>query len=274
MSRVVGKRVLITGASGAIGAATATALCEAGGRALGLDRRPGPEVIEADLRDPSGTALAVGQAIERLGGLDVLVNCAGIGDVHDAGAPPDERATAIVDVNLFGAWRATAAALPALLESHGRVVNVASGMAIANLPFAAAYMASKRGLAAWSDALRLEYRGRISVTTVYPGYVRTPIHDVAAGRGLSLDGALPPEPLSATVRAIVAACTGRARRDRASTATGALALFVARHAPALADRVVAARVDRLVRSGRYEGAEIPGGRAPALTPRGGGLEVG
>lgn len=259
MSGLAGKRVLLTGASGAVGAATVAALGNRDVKVVGIDREPGPGVLEADLRDVEQTAAAVAEAIERLGGLDVVVNNAGVGDAHDAGAPPDERAVAIVDINLFGAWRVTAAAMPALLSSRGRVVNVASGMAIGNLPFAAAYMASKRGLAAWSDALRLEYRGRISVTTVYPGYIRTPIHDDAAGRGLAMEGMVPPEPLGATVRAIVKACHGRPRRDRASTAMGAVAWSFARHAPGLADRIVAVQARRMLRDGRFAESEIAAG---------------
>src|SRR5204863_302960 len=155
------------------------------------------------LRDAEAVTRAVAQAVERLGGLDVLVNNAGVGDAHDAGEAPDDSAEAIVDINLFGAWRVTAAALPALLESRGRVINVASGLALVNVPFASAYAASKRALAAWSDALRMEYGGTISVTTVYPGYIRTPIHDPPAERGVSLDDLVPAEPIGGTVKAIV-----------------------------------------------------------------------
>src|SRR5215210_5150435 len=107
-------RAIVTGASGAIGAATASALRERGATVVGIDRVGGDDVVEADLRDGEQVARAVEEAIARLGGgLDVLVNNAGIGDAHDAGAPPDARAEAIVDVNLFGAWRVTAAALDA-----------------------------------------------------------------------------------------------------------------------------------------------------------------
>src|SRR5689334_4183850 len=150
------RRVIVTGAGGAIGAATVAALRAQGDWVVGIDRIADGDVIEADLRDGAQVEQAVAAAIERLGGLDVLVNNAGIGDAHDAGAAPDDAARAIVDVNLFGAWRVTAAALPALLESRGRVINVASGLALVNVPFAGAYAASKRALAAWSDALRLE----------------------------------------------------------------------------------------------------------------------
>jgi NAD(P)-dependent dehydrogenase (short-subunit alcohol dehydrogenase family) len=249
------RRIIVTGASGAIGAATVAALREQGDWVVGIDRTANGDVIEADLRDAAQVERAVAAAIERLGGLDVLVNNAGIGDAHDAGAAPDDAAHAIVDVNLFGAWRVTAAALPALLESRGRVINVASGLALVNVPFASAYAASKRALAAWSDALRLEYGGTISVTTVYPGYIRTPIHDAPAQRGVSLDDLVPAEPIDGTVKAIVRSCAGRPRRDRATSPQGAVALAFARRAPGLADRLIALRARRALRHGAI-------GRAP------------
>lgn len=257
MAALEGRRILVTGAAGAIGSATSAALREQGALVIGLDRAPAESILECDVRDPARVREAVAEAVQRLGGLDVVVNNAGIGDAHDAGAEPDDRALAILDVNYLGAWRVAAAAMPALLDSRGRVVNVASGLAVANIPLAGAYMASKRALAAWSDALRLEYGGRLAaVTTVYPGYMRTPIHDVSAQRGVALEGLLPAEPVASTVRAIVLCCHGRARRDVASTVQVAAALRVARLSPALADRLVAARVRGAIRRGRFDGAPI------------------
>jgi short-subunit dehydrogenase len=110
----------------------------------------------------------------------------------------------------------------------------------------AACAALKRALSAWSDALRLEYAGRLEVTVVNPGYTRTPIHDAPRARGVGLEGAIPAEPLSATVDAIVAACLGPARRERASTRSTALAIRLARVAPGLVDRAVALRARRIV----------------------------
>ena len=65
----------------------------------------------------------------------------------------------MLDVNLLGPWRVTAAAMPALRAARGRVVNVASGLANIAVPLATAYCMSKRGLVAYSDALRLEHGG-------------------------------------------------------------------------------------------------------------------
>ena len=94
----------------------------------------------------------------------------------------------MLDVNLLGPWRVTAAALPALRESRGRVVNVASGLAHLTVPFATAYTMSKRGVVAYSDSLRLEHGDAITVTTVYPGYIRTPIHERSAAAGVAARG--------------------------------------------------------------------------------------
>ena len=242
-----GRRVLVTGAAGAIGSATVSALRARGATVVGLDRAPAPGCVVADLRNSAEVAAAVEEVAGRLGGLDVIVNNAGVGDAADAGAEPGEAASLMMEVNFFGAWRATAAAMPHLLESRGRVVTVASGLARVNLPYTSAYAASKRAVAAWMDALRIEYGDRLeAVTTVYPGYIRTPIHDAAAARGYSMAGAIPPEPIGATVKAIVSSTLGRPARDVASTRRMAAAMLMARLAPALVDAFVSRRARRFL----------------------------
>jgi NAD(P)-dependent dehydrogenase (short-subunit alcohol dehydrogenase family) len=239
--------VLITGAAGGIGGATAEAMRGLGATVLGIDlQAQGAEVLQADVRDAEAVQSAVDAAAGRMGGIDVLINGAGIGIAHDAGAFPDAAARRVLDVNLLGTWTVTAAALPHLLRSRGHVVNIASGLAWVTVPFAVAYTASKRAVTAYSDTLRMEYRGRITVSTVYPGYVRTPIHEAPAAQGVSLEGAVPAEPVEYTVRTIVRACTTR-KRDLATSRTTALGIQVGRHAPALLDSVIARRFERLFR---------------------------
>ncbi len=187
-------RVLITGAGGGIGSATAAGLREAGCSVVGVG------VDECDVRSQASVDRAVAAAVAQLGGLDVLINCAGLGTPQSAGARPDADALAVLDVNLVGPWRMTAAALPALLESGGRVVNVASGLAHVTVPFSTAYTISKRGLVAYSDVLRLEYGDRITVTSVYPGYIRTAIHERSTAAGVPLEGAVPVEQVADAVR--------------------------------------------------------------------------
>jgi NAD(P)-dependent dehydrogenase (short-subunit alcohol dehydrogenase family) len=267
----VSARVLITGAAGGIGAATAAALRARGAEVAGLDlngRDPdrtspepgGGETIACDVRDQASVDRAVAAAIERLGGLDVLINCAGAGDPQSAAERPSEDAQRVLDVNLLGPWRVTAAAMPALEASRGRVVNVASGLAHFALPFAPAYCMSKRGLTAYSDALRLECGGRVAVTTVYPGYIRTPIHDASAAKGIALEGMVPPERLTDAVGTLVRAALGRPRRDLATTPMGAVGYALARLAPRrLVDRAVWRRVRRAARRGDFDGSELAAG---------------
>ena len=138
--------MIITGAAGGIGAATAEELRERGAQVVGLDLNASAEVIACDVTDQQSVDKAVAAAVERLGGLDALVNCAGIGLPQSAAERPGPDALRVIDVNLLGTWRATAAALPALRASRGRVVNISSGLAHLAVPFATAYGASKRGV--------------------------------------------------------------------------------------------------------------------------------
>jgi NAD(P)-dependent dehydrogenase (short-subunit alcohol dehydrogenase family) len=240
-------RVLVTGAAGGIGSAAVAELRARGATVVGIDR------AECDVRDQAAVDRAVGAAVSQLGGLDVLVNNAGVGPPQSAGAAPDDAALAVLDVNLVGPWRVTAAALPALLESRGRVVNVASGLAHLTVPFAVAYCMSKRGVVAYSDALRLEYGDRLeAVTTVYPGYIRTGIHAEAAALGLGLEGAVPAERVSDAARTIARAALGRPARDLATTRRGAFGYAVARRVPRrLLDRAVSQRLARMARGGGF-----------------------
>jgi len=239
-------RVLITGASGGIGTATTAELRARGAAVVGLDLVPGDDVIECDVRDQALVDAAVAEAIERLGGIDVLVNNAGIGTPQSAGTAPDERALAVIDVNLVGPWRVTSAALPALRASRGRVVNVASGLAHLALPYGTAYCMSKRGLTAYSDSLRLEHGDAITVTTVYPGYMRTAIHDEPNAAGVTLEGKVPVEKVQDAARTIARAIYGPPARDLATTRSGAVGYAVLRHIPRrLLDRILRRRLDRL-----------------------------
>ena len=159
----------------------------------------------------------------------MLVNNAGLGGPASAGAPPDEHVRRMLDVNLLGAWRVTAAAIDALVESRGRVVMIGSRMSFLGLPLGAAYGVSKRGLVAYADALRAEYRTHVDVVCVHPAFVRTPIHDPTREAGLQLEGFSKEEPLEqvvandrARLRDVApAARHGRHPRRRASADGGA-----------------------------------------------------
>lgn len=239
-------RVLLTGAAGGIGSAAARELRARGAEVVGLDLEAGEDVIACDVRDQASVDAAVAEAIERLGGLDVLVNNAGIGTPQSAGSPPDERALAVIDVNLLGPWRVTGAALPALRQARGRVINVASGLAYLALPYGTAYCMSKRGLTAYSDSLRLEHGDAITVTTIYPGYIRTPIHAESEAAGIGLDGKVPAERVSDAARTIARAALGPAVRDLATTRSGGVGYLFMRHLPRRwLDAIVRRRLERL-----------------------------
>ncbi|MGZ4270316.1 MAG: SDR family NAD(P)-dependent oxidoreductase [Solirubrobacteraceae bacterium] len=251
-------RVVLTGAAGGIGAATADALRARGAAVVGLDLVASGDLIACDVRDQASVDAAIAEAEQRLGGIDVLINCAGIGDPQSAGERPGEDALRVLDINLLGPWRVSAAALSALRASRGRVANVASGLAHLPMPFATAYCISKRGLVMYSDLLRLEHGDAIKVTSVYPGYIRTPIHDAPGAKGVSLEGTVPVEQVEDAAAALVrAALDDDPPRDLATTRQGTLSYGFLRLAPRrLVDRLVRSGVRRAVHRGRFDRSEM------------------
>ncbi|MFF5712624.1 SDR family NAD(P)-dependent oxidoreductase [Streptomyces sp. NPDC012756] len=259
-----GRRVLITGASGTIGRALGDRLTRAGARVVGLDLRPtGDEpfpVMACDVTDDDSVTSAVTEALELLGGLDVLVNNAGIGGPAPAEYAPGDEVRRQLEINLLGTWRVTAVCVGELVAARGRVVMVASRMAVMQLPLAAAYGASKRAMVAYADALRLELGTHVTVTCVYPSAVRSPIHESTKAAGLSLEGMSVYEPLDGVVDAIEhSALAVRPRRDVTTTRKGAVEFFLARHLPALTDRIVARTLAARAAGGAFDGASLAAG---------------
>ncbi|MCC9688669.1 SDR family NAD(P)-dependent oxidoreductase [Streptomyces sp. MNU103] len=260
---LAGRRVIVTGAAGTFGRALGERFTELGARVVGLDLHadasaPVP-VVGCDLTDPESVTKGVEEAVRLLGGgVDVLVNNAGRGGPAELRPSPEVHAQ--LDLNLLGAWDVTGAALPHLERARGRVVFIASRMAVLPLPLAAAYGVSKRALAAYADTLRLEVGTHVGVTTVYPSMVRSPIHDSTREAGLSLDGVSRPEPLEGVVSAVVAAVTARrAPRDVATTRRGRAEMTLARHAPSLTDRIVRRTVAARVTAGAFAKAPLAEG---------------
>jgi NAD(P)-dependent dehydrogenase (short-subunit alcohol dehydrogenase family) len=272
-----GDRVLVTGAAGGLAAPAVTQLRARGVQVVGLDLQADEHTIACDITDDAAVTRAVDEAVERLGGLDAVVHYAGIGVPNDAGAPPAPDALRVIDVNLLGAWRVTAAALPALLEGRGgrkgRVVFVASELAYLTLPFVSAYSVAKRGMTAYADALRVEYGSDLHVTTVYPGYVRTPIHDAGREVGLALEGQVRREEVEDVVATVLRVLTaGRPPRDTACTRGGAIELWAGRHLPGLLGSAVARRIRRRAAAGHFDGSPIAAGLVSRLTRRSAGTE--
>ena len=173
--------VLITGAASGLGAAVAEAVRESGGTAIVLDldvsRVEGPDSYACDVTDTRAAEKLVGELAQRYGGLNGVVTAAGI----DQPAPLDgiagEAWERIVAVNLLGTAAIVRGALPSLTDTHGRVVTVASSLALRALGHATAYSASKFGVVGFSRALAAETKGRIGVTTVFPAGMRTRFFD-------------------------------------------------------------------------------------------------
>ncbi|MEU6736467.1 oxidoreductase [Streptomyces physcomitrii] len=175
--RLKGRTALVTGASKGIGLAVVQTLAAEGVRVAGVARSavPGAALsITADLSGPEGPAAAVARAREELGGIDILVNNvggvrSGIAHGESFADLTDEHWQQALDLNLFSAVRTTRAALPALLEARGVIINVSSiGARFAHPPVE--YGAAKAALTNLSKALSEELGPRgVRVVTVSPG---------------------------------------------------------------------------------------------------------
>jgi NAD(P)-dependent dehydrogenase (short-subunit alcohol dehydrogenase family) len=172
--------VIVTGGAAGLGAAVVQAVEDAGGTPVVLDLKApanGFEWEEVDLSQPRAAEDAVRRVSERHGGLDAVVTCAGVdacGDIGDVDAESWER---VIMVNLIGTAAVVRAALPALEESRGRVVTVASTLGVRALPAATAYCASKFGVVGFTRALAAETQDRIGVTLLMPGGMATTFFD-------------------------------------------------------------------------------------------------
>jgi len=174
-SRPLGN-VLISGGSAGLGAAVAAAVREHGGRPIVLDLRVAPDAEDAyavDVSDTRATEDLVGRIAAEVGGLDSVVTAAGIDRPAPFGALPGADWERIVAVNLLGTAAVVRGALPALEAAHGRVVTIASSLALRALGDATAYCASKFAVLGFSRSLAAESKGRLGVTTVIPAGMDT-----------------------------------------------------------------------------------------------------
>ncbi|WP_022685738.1 SDR family oxidoreductase [Sphingomonas phyllosphaerae] len=235
----VAKRVVITGASSGIGAATALAFARNGARLVlgargraGLDdiaercRAAGGEahVRIVDVTDAGAVAQLAAEARDTLGGIDLWFSNVGVGVVGRYEDVPIADHAHVVAANLIGHMNDAHAVLPIFLaQDHGTFVNMISVGGFVATPYAAAYSASKFGLRGFSEALRgeLSKHPGIHVCDVYPTFVDTPGIDHAAnytGAKLSLPpGSLAPE-------SVAKAIVRLADRPRNTTVVGAPAI--------------------------------------------------
>lgn len=172
--------VLITGGASGLGAATAERVRAVGGTPVVLDRAAPAEGIEhelVDLADGRATEAAVGRIVADHDDLDGVL-CAGGTDVCGPLAEVEaERWERVVAVNLLGTAAVARACLPTLERSGGTLVTVASTLGVRALPDATAYCASKFGVVGLTRALAAETQGRVRVTLLVPGGMRTAFFD-------------------------------------------------------------------------------------------------
>jgi NAD(P)-dependent dehydrogenase (short-subunit alcohol dehydrogenase family) len=172
--------VIVTGGASGLGAAVVSAVREAGGTPYVLDLKPPAAdvpYVAVDLSDTRAAERATLELIEQAGTITGVVTAAGM----DIPAPLDgisgsdwER---IVAINLFGTAAVVRAALPALRESHGTVVTVASTLGIKAVGDATAYCAAKFGVVGFTRALAAELAGEVGVTLMIPGGMKTAFFD-------------------------------------------------------------------------------------------------
>jgi meso-butanediol dehydrogenase/(S,S)-butanediol dehydrogenase/diacetyl reductase len=182
------KRVLITGGASGIGAATAARFVEEGSRVVILDRDAAAcEKVEhelpglvgsfrADVTDPRQVQHAFGNAIVGLGGLDVVINNAGISIRHKFLDITPEEWNTVLSVNLSGVFYVAQTAARHMMDRNGGVIlNMASTNGIIGHPFYADYNATKAGVIELTKSMALELAPKVRVNAVAPGYVLTPM---------------------------------------------------------------------------------------------------
>ena len=254
------KTYVITGASTGIGAALARVWAGRGDHVVlaarsedalaELARACGPSAlaVKTDVTDPAQCEAMCKAAVDRFGGIDVLVNNAGISmwarfrEITDLSL--FER---IMRVNYLGTVYSTHYALPHLLRSRGLVVGVSSLTGKTGVPTRSGYAASKHAMQGFLDSIRIELRGTgVDVLVVSPGFVKTDIRSKVLGPdGKALDASPRDESVGMSVEectSIIADAVDRRARDVVMTTQARLGLWLKLLAPGLVDRIAARAV--------------------------------
>ena len=259
---LAGLRVLVTGASQGIGRAIAyqaamrlmRVIAAARNRDLLVQLQDEVkangqmiEIVQADVASPEGREAMVQAAVDRFGGLDVLVNNAGIGATgHFAESSPDVLRS-IMETNFFGTVETTRAFLPLLRQGKTpALVNVSSILGRRAIPGRSLYSASKFAVEGWTQAIRAEFaRFGIDVITINPGLTQTNFSQNMLERNAkqSLDhmrGMTPDQVGKATLDALAGG-----KKVVNLTLQGKALLFANRFLPGLVDRIAAKKVRQL-----------------------------
>lgn len=198
MERLAGRSAVVTGAAGSIGTGIARRLAAESARLLlvdlageALDRLTAEiraigadcESLHLDLADRAAPAQLADQCRERFGGLDIMINNAGIGGSRSVQDLDDADWDRMIDVNLSMVFRLCRATLPLLLASpQGRIVNISSVLALVGMNGSANYSAAKAGIAGLTRAMACDYAAHgLTVNAIAPGLIDSPMarHNLA-----------------------------------------------------------------------------------------------
>jgi len=200
------KAVFITGASSGIGRALAVELANRGydlfltarrlevleeirGELMAAGPERNVEVRSLDVTDHADVVVAIEEAAEKLGGLDIVIANAGLGSAGPVGEGRFEKDRAVIETNVIGGL-ATVDAAVALFrkQGYGQIVGITSVAGFRGLPTSGSYSASKAALSTYLDAVRVEtHREPITVTALAPGYIDTPINQDMPNRPFLID---------------------------------------------------------------------------------------
>ena len=199
-----GKRILITGGTSGMGEASALAFANAGAKVVisGRDQSKADSIINknataisfigGDISSRSACEYIVEQAVELLGGLDIVVNSAGVIYHATAEETTDEQWLNTMNVNVNGMFYVCRAAIPHLRKTKGTIINIASDASLTGSYHLVAYCASKGAVLQMTRAMALDYAGEgIRIVPICPGDVDTPmLRGEFRDRGLTLEEGL------------------------------------------------------------------------------------
>ena len=253
---LAGKIAVVTGAAGGIGRALVRRLSRAGASVALLDLDvEGARAAAEDIAGEGGTAIAlacdvtseescrdaIASVIEKLGGVDVLVNNAGITQLGTLAETDVSIYRRVIDVNLFGALHCTKSALASLTERRGVIVVISSVAGFAPLYGRSGYAASKHALHGLFETARCELReSGVGVLMVCPGFTATAIESHALGKRARTTVGRMASP-DVVADAIVAAIE-KGRRLIVLSAVGRLSRLLSRTSPALYERLMTRRM--------------------------------